>query len=1151
MRKVTLVIDGREIEAIEGEMLVDAAKQGDVEIPVFCYEPKLGAPVGACRMCMVEIEGMPKLQTACSTPVRDGMVVYTRNEQVQGAQNAVVEFLLVNHPLDCPVCDKGGECPLQDISMGWGGGRSRFTDAKRHFEKPIPLSPLIGIDRERCILCYRCVRFSQEVAEDSQLQLLERGDKSYVGTYDERPYIAPFHGNITELCPVGALTSYTYRFRARPWDIEQAGSVCTLCPSQCNVSFTVRDEAVKRVLARDNPDVDDGWLCDKGRYGFEMLSGDARVRGPVLRSGGNPGEAGWPEAIERAASGLRSAGARTAAIVGDASNEEANLVQRILRQALGSAHIDSRPAAGPQREELIKLADPAISARVADIDTAGAVLVIGTDPLHSSPILDLRIRKAVRRNGTALALATERPTALDGGAAAVARYAPGGVAGFLAELCAALAGGDGSGPAAEVAATLAEAEDVVVVWGERIGRAESGLAAIEGLLGLAEGLGMSSKDGSGLLEVPDLTNARGVREVGCLPDAGPGLTETELGMGTAQIRAALEEGYLSAVILFGVDPLRDFADGDGWKRALSAAEVVIAFSMLENETTAAADVVFPLESHAEKDGTVTHPDGRLQRVRPSASRPGEVRPAWQVLAELAAALGHETGIESAPDALAAVAEAVPFYAGISDAEIGGRGVRWQDRPGRRDPPPGCTSARDTGSRLERLGALRAEFPGGGNRRQATAGHLSRPLGGAGHRVEFGAAVSEAGSDGGSLSRGRRASRALAGRPGAGGEQWDSGRGSGCGSGAGGRGGLLPDRGNGGGQRQRPAERRGRGGLDREGGRVSLPLADTGVAEATWILIVKSIVIFAVIFAILPVLTVVERKLIGRFQHRYGPNRVGPYGLFQPLADVGKLLSKQAFRPDAAVPALFLLGPLLPVLSGILALAIIPFGDVQGGVGFYGIDVSIGILYFFAVGSIAFYGMLLGGWASGSKYSFLGAMRSAAQLISYEVAMGLSLLGVIMMAGSLSLVDIVKSQNQIWFIAPQLVGFLIFMVAGFAETNRAPFDLPEADAELVQGFMTEYGGMRFGSFLLVEYLEIMVVSGIAAAMFLGGWMGPGPSWLDPIWMLAKMLVLVGFFIWIRATLPRLRYDQLMRLGWKVLLPLATLNVLVTAVLVVVT
>jgi NADH-quinone oxidoreductase subunit H len=329
------------------------------------------------------------------------------------------------------------------------------------------------------------------------------------------------------------------------------------------------------------------------------------------------------------------------------------------------------------------------------------------------------------------------------------------------------------------------------------------------------------------------------------------------------------------------------------------------------------------------------------------------------------------------------------------------------------------------------------------------------------------------------------------------------------------------------------------------------LANTSFAESTWILVVKSIVIFIVIFSITPLLTVLERKLIGRFQHRYGPNRVGPYGILQPLADVGKLLSKQPFTPAKAVPALFLLGPLLPVLAGVLALAILPFGDVKDGVGFYGIDVSIGILYFFAVGSIAFYGLLLGGWASGSRYSFLGAMRSAAQLISYEVSMGLALLGVIMMAGSLSLVDIVHQQGTIWYIVPQLVGFLIFMVAGFAETNRAPFDLPEADAELVQGYMTEYGGMRFGSFLLVEYIEIIVVSGIAAAMFLGGWMGPGPGWLDPIWMLAKMLVLVCFFIWVRATLPRLRYDQLMSLGWKVLLPLATLNVLVTAVLVVVT
>jgi NADH-quinone oxidoreductase subunit H len=332
--------------------------------------------------------------------------------------------------------------------------------------------------------------------------------------------------------------------------------------------------------------------------------------------------------------------------------------------------------------------------------------------------------------------------------------------------------------------------------------------------------------------------------------------------------------------------------------------------------------------------------------------------------------------------------------------------------------------------------------------------------------------------------------------------------------------------------------------------VSVPIADVNFAEASWILVVKSIVIFLVIFAIVPLLTVVERKVLGRFQARYGPNRVGPYGLLQPAADAVKLLAKEGFRPRNAIPVLFEIAPALVVFSGVAALAIIPFGNVKDGVGFYGIDVSIGVLYFFAFGTISFYGLLLGGWSSGSKYSFLGAMRSAAQLISYEVSMGLALLGPIMIAGTLSLVGLVEAQDEVWFIVPQLVGFLIFMCAGFAEANRAPFDLPEADAELVQGYQTEYGGMRYGSYALAEYIEIFVISGIAAAFFLGGWMGPGPGWLDPIWMLVKILALFFVFFWVRATLPRLRYDQLMSLGWKVLLPLATLNALVTAVLVVV-
>ena len=330
--------------------------------------------------------------------------------------------------------------------------------------------------------------------------------------------------------------------------------------------------------------------------------------------------------------------------------------------------------------------------------------------------------------------------------------------------------------------------------------------------------------------------------------------------------------------------------------------------------------------------------------------------------------------------------------------------------------------------------------------------------------------------------------------------------------------------------------------------MSLPLADVAYTEAVWVMVVKSLIIFLAVFMIVPVLTVVERKLIGRFQNRYGPNRVGPAGLVQPLADIVKLAGKETFRPQAAIPFLYTIAPALVIFSGIITLAILPFGNVQDGIGLYGIDVSIGVLYFFAFSSLSFYGLLLAGWSSGSTYSFLGAMRSAAQLISYEVAMGLSLLGVVLMTGSLSLTSVVGAQGDVWNIAPQIVGFLIFMVAGFAETNRAPFDLPEADAELVQGFMTEYGGTKFGSYLLAEYLEIFVVSGIAVTFFLGGWMGPGPGWLDPIWMVLKTLTLVCFFIWVRATLPRLRYDQLMSLGWKVMLPLATLNVLATAVIV---
>jgi NADH-quinone oxidoreductase subunit H len=336
------------------------------------------------------------------------------------------------------------------------------------------------------------------------------------------------------------------------------------------------------------------------------------------------------------------------------------------------------------------------------------------------------------------------------------------------------------------------------------------------------------------------------------------------------------------------------------------------------------------------------------------------------------------------------------------------------------------------------------------------------------------------------------------------------------------------------------------------------IGEVGYYEPWWMQIAKAIAIFAVVFQIVPIALLAERKVLGRFQHRYGPNRVGPFGAMQPIADIGKLLFKEQFRPRTANAWLFAVAPVISMLTATATIAILPFSDVVDifgtKTGLYGVDPSIGILFAFAFGGISFYGIMLGGWASGSKYSFLGAMRAAAQLISYEVAQGLSIVGVVMMVGSLSMTEIVNWQgDHIAMVIPQFFGFLIFLVAGFAETNRPPFDLAEADAELVGGFNTEYGGGRFAAFFAAEYLNVVVVSGLLVTLFFGGWNLPWldpPTWVDPIIVIVKMLVFVFFFIWVRATLPRLRYDQLMSFGWKILLPLATLNALVTAVLVVV-
>ncbi len=679
---INLTIDGREVQAVEGTMLVDAAKQADVEIPYFCYEPKLGEPVGACRMCLVEIEGIPKLQTSCSTAARDGMVVNTQVDRVVEAQNAVIEFLLVNHPLDCPVCDKGGECPLQDYTFGWGKGRSRVIEPKRHFVKPLALSPLIAIDRERCILCYRCVRFSQEIAEDWQLIFAERGANTFVGTHDGHPYVAPFSGNIVELCPVGALTSQPYRFRARPWDIEGAGGVCTLCPSQCNVEFTVRDDKVVRVLSRENPGVDDGWLCDKGRFAYQAIHVDERITTPFVRgTDGQLQPASWEQALTAAGAIAGHRGSAAALVGGQGTNEEAFLLGRIMREGLGSHDIDSRfvPTARPEHAPIDlgtirALAAPALQASVQDIEFAHTVLVLGTEPLDDSPILDLRIRKGVRRNGVRLAIASARPSTLDPNAELSIRYAPGAEAEFLSALEWAFAA-PGSGDIHDLAKLLRDGgEDVVILWGESLSA-----DALASLLRIADKLGFAEREGAGLLEIPAGTNARGIREAGALPGVGPGYSAAEPGRSAAQIADALISGEDTALYLFQVDPLRELPGRARWVQALENASLVIAHASVLTEGVAAhADVVFPAESSAEKEGTVVHPDGRVQRIRTAIKHPGEIRASWQVLADVARATGLDTGVLTAGMAFRQLVDAVPFYAGLTLEAIGGRGVRWPE-----------------------------------------------------------------------------------------------------------------------------------------------------------------------------------------------------------------------------------------------------------------------------------------------------------------------------------------------------------------------------------------------------------------------------------------------------------------------------------------
>ena len=395
---VRITIDEREVHVPKGTGLVEAALAAGVEIPVFCYEPRLGAPIGACRMCLVEVEGMPKLQAGCTLTAQDGMVVKTARTSAKSAegQNATLEFILVNHPLDCPVCDKGGECPLQDLTFRYGPGNTRMTFPKRTFEKPIPISPLIALDRERCILCYRCTRFSESVSEDGQLVAKNRGAMSVISTFDDEPYTGAFTGNVTELCPVGALLPTQYRHKARPWEITATPTVCGMCPVGCNTWVDSREDKAVRVRSRNHAQVDEGWICDKGRFAFTHLRAADRVVEPikrVRRRGFEP--VSWDDALDEAARLLREANGRVVvALSGSETVEQAYALARLVREGAGS-HVAMLP------EEVSGALD-AYRAPLSSIADAGKVGVLGDVPLtESAPIVDLWVKKA-RRNGATI-----------------------------------------------------------------------------------------------------------------------------------------------------------------------------------------------------------------------------------------------------------------------------------------------------------------------------------------------------------------------------------------------------------------------------------------------------------------------------------------------------------------------------------------------------------------------------------------------------------------------------------------------------------------------------------------------------------------------------------------------------------------------------
>jgi NADH-quinone oxidoreductase subunit G len=705
---LSITLDGRTIDAKPGELLIAAAERAGNYIPRFCWHPRM-APVGMCRMCLVEIEG-PRgmaLQPACMVPVTDGMNVVTDSDTVKKAQDGVLEFLLINHPLDCPVCDRGGECPLQDQTLAYGPGESRFVEEKRHWAKPIPISELVLLDRERCIQCARCTRFAEEIAGDPLIQFGERGNATEIITFPDDPFTSYFSGNTVQICPVGALTAKPYRFKARPWDLDQTESTCTTCSVGCRMALQSSTDRLIRHLGIDIDPVNQGWLCDKGRFSHEAVNSDDRLLHPLVRNGDALQTAPWNDAMQRVADALRRArdthGASSIAVLGGArlTNEDAYAWSKMARTVLGTDNVDCQLADGLPAELVLGLP----RATIDDACRAGAVVLLGPDIKEELPVLYLRLRQAAVEHGLKLIELTPQATGLSRFAAASLRYRPGEVAVLARAL---VDPADPSGEPAGVAPgdvalarqALAGVDDVVVVLG-RASVAESAASVADAASVLTGAI-----PGARVLNALRRGNVHGALDMGLAPGLLPGRVRAtdardwytqewgsfpdDPGVGATAILEAAAEGRVQGLILLGVDPLTDFPDRALARRALTGAGCVVALDTFLSASAREADVVLPVSTFGERAGTTTNLEGRVSRVTQKITPPGTARSDWMIAAELASRMGADLGFRTHTEITAEIARLAPSHIGLTAAELA--------LPSRRDGvvvPLGSEPPRDT------------------------------------------------------------------------------------------------------------------------------------------------------------------------------------------------------------------------------------------------------------------------------------------------------------------------------------------------------------------------------------------------------------------------------------------------------------------------